>query len=936
MRPAVKGLRGQGGSLAAAPGLCRLGRLGGGQQLRPRLPGAAVRRGRAAAGAPPPTVAAFRSRRVGASGRSQDGAGLGSNGAGPVKWVMERGPNTLHSVDSADAREASRPPPAWQQWLDQLMQQLKYKYFNWRQDTLSDLQLFLGFNVVVFLAGALFEGAVIRAIDDTLPPPPAGSGPLYTLWHNLYTVLAVVLGQELPAENAGLASQLFAVVVAIFGFASFALVLALIEQVVLEVLDNNVKRGCAVYETGHTVVLAWCESSRGIAQLTRILTQLCAANRGDGGGVVVVLCQHRGKLEMEELFREVVPLQQRFGTKFVFRQGSPLDPTALYNVAAADACRIIVCSDHSKQGKDADAQVLRTCVLLDELVIKEQGEDAHGPVVVAQIKTEDALPLVRYACSSRVIAVPTNKVNARRYVRLLHNPIATVFSRNLMDFYSPAHAFIDAVPEVEGLAFKDLHFRFVDALVVGLHNCVTGHTQLNPPPDRLVRPGDNLITLRPGRMGLAPHHALPQAVPVDLGGWTPQQYTLQSHDEQPLGVDTSYGHDSGLAISARAHGAALSPKKSSGGSSSSGGARALSSLDKGSAQGLFVLPLQARNCMLESCSQGAFAHCYSNTLLGTNELLIAGWGQPAFIFRFDVSLQGLPKGSKVTLFHDHEWSRREMEQRLKQYYINNLEVVHVRGDPRSMNDMRRLVPLSAFKAAVVVSDSLWCDGAAGGSEGDPSLRSVNQSEMLALDSACLMVQLNIRMLLEEGGHPSISIICEKLTYVGVTRFEDDTRLPLGIAINSSSYAAKALTQVAVDPRFLKAYMQLGVESDMLVQARPDDASAFAGVGEELSFLQLQARAASVRQVLLGYYRVPQSAAEPLELVVNPQGLEERSRVKVWNRGDSRCKLVTLCLTKRAAEAESSRADASSSSSSTGGTGSYVSVAASSEEEEGAG
>lgn len=51
-----------------------------------------------------------------------------------------------------------------------------------------------------------------------------------------------------------------------------------------------------------------------------------------------------------------------------------------------------------------------------------------------QIKTEDALPLVRYSCSSRIIPVPTNKVNARRYVRLLHNPIATVFSRNLMDF----------------------------------------------------------------------------------------------------------------------------------------------------------------------------------------------------------------------------------------------------------------------------------------------------------------------------------------------------------------------------------------------------------------------------------------------------------------------------------------------------------------------
>jgi hypothetical protein len=49
--------------------------------------------------------------------------------------------------------------------------------------------------------------------------------------------------------------------------------------------------------------------------------------------------------------------------------------------------------------------------------------------------------------------------------------------------------------------------------------------------------------------------------------------------------------------------------------------------------------------------------------------------------------------------------------------------------------------------------------------------------------------------LQEAAHPAINIICEKLTYVGTTRFEDDSRLPLGIAVNSASYAAKALTQV---------------------------------------------------------------------------------------------------------------------------------------------
>jgi hypothetical protein len=201
-------------------------------------------------------------------------------------------------------------------------------------------------NAAVFMAGAWVEGAVIRYMDESVAPPP-NAGFLETLWYNLYKVLAVVLGQDLPpAEDAGWPSQIFAIITAIFGLASFALVLALIEQVVLEVLEANVKRGSPCYESGHTVVLTWCESPRDIAQLTRILSQLCAANRREDGGVVVVLAQHRGKLEMEQLFREALPEESRYGTRFVFRQGSPLDPVALKMVAAPDSRRIIVCSDY--------------------------------------------------------------------------------------------------------------------------------------------------------------------------------------------------------------------------------------------------------------------------------------------------------------------------------------------------------------------------------------------------------------------------------------------------------------------------------------------------------------------------------------------------------------------------------------------------------------
>ena len=46
------------------------------------------------------------------------------------------------------------------------------------------------------------------------------------------------------------------------------------------------------------------------------------AYRNEGGTVVVVLC-HRPKLEMESQFAAIIPEEQRFGTRFCFRQVHP-------------------------------------------------------------------------------------------------------------------------------------------------------------------------------------------------------------------------------------------------------------------------------------------------------------------------------------------------------------------------------------------------------------------------------------------------------------------------------------------------------------------------------------------------------------------------------------------------------------------------------------
>ena len=67
--------------------------------------------------------------------------------------------------------------------------------------------------------------------------------------------------------------------------------------------------------------------------------------------------------------------------------------------------------------EEADAQTLRTAVLLDELDLAsyelEGDMHGHGPII-AEAKTTAALPLMSSYCSKRIVAVPTNQLNARR------------------------------------------------------------------------------------------------------------------------------------------------------------------------------------------------------------------------------------------------------------------------------------------------------------------------------------------------------------------------------------------------------------------------------------------------------------------------------------------------------------------------------------------
>ncbi len=64
----------------------------------------------------------------------------------------------------------------------------------------------------------------------------------------------------------------------------------------------------------------------------------------------------------------------------------------------------------------------------------------------------------------------------------------------------------------------------------------------------------------------------------------------------------------------------------------------------------------------------------------------------------------------------------------------------------------------------------------------------------------------VLLCMQAADAPDINIICEKVAFDGVTRFEDRYRLPLGVTVNLTDYSAQLATEVASLLYFVVSYL----------------------------------------------------------------------------------------------------------------------------------
>ncbi|KAK9866656.1 hypothetical protein WJX84_009216 [Apatococcus fuscideae] len=778
-----------------------------------------------------------------------------------------------------------------QGWGD-IWGRISYKYYNWRQDTSSDLLVFLLLNVALVFLGAIVKSGLVDNLEGI--PEKVAFAPAQ-FWSNVYEVLVVVLAQEFPADGSSAAQRFFSLGVALAGLIIFALVLALTEQVILEVVERKVKRGSPIYEKDHVLVLGWGKNQLDQEMIWKLLSQLCLAYKGDGGKVIVVMT-NREKLEMEATFRRVIPESKRLGTQFVFRQGSCLVPDDLRMVAASDAGSTIIVSDSSRSPTEADAQAIRTAVLLDELDFPGYSvpDTRTGSIVVA-VQSASAVGLLDYCCSSRVLVLPTAQLNARRIGRMVSHPVVGSIGQTLWNFSSRSQAFIQPIDGLRGKTFGELPLYFPDGIVFGVVNPYSKKVEVNPPRDLRLSLGDELLIVRPTsyKSGKYAHSKKPPF--VDLGVWNSDNYVMQSADEQD--TEASITRARALSGMARTQDEMVELE------SSKQDRRSLEENGNGQSQAAANTASMSRDLTLLPIET-------SPRKPQAEKVLILGWAELTFMTmllrELDQGPAALPKGSEITLFNNRE-SPDVMGKTQEKAKLHSLSVLHVQGDPLERSELQERVDLTKFRCAIILCDEGWIDPDLDTSNG---IQIEEEGDLLRLDSMLLMVQLNVRSILEAKGFPEINIICEKVAFEGVTRFEDRFRLPLGISFNMSAFSATIMSQVLYDPRVLLPYSHLGETNELCVQ----DISSFAEEGERLSFWQLQARVASVNQILYGYYSIPLNADHPIDIVINPEGHNFRSVMRVWNEGDGRRKVITMApKTVQGKSADSSIAGSLSSS-----------------------
>mmetsp|Transcript_107808 Transcript_107808/g.285724 ORF Transcript_107808/g.285724 Transcript_107808/m.285724 type:complete len:792 (+) Transcript_107808:40-2415(+) len=343
---------------------------------------------------------------------------------------------------------------------DTFQDYLKYKFTDWFTTDEGAPSL-----VLIFLTMALI---VVGAISYA---SLVGESPAHALWR------IFVWASGSPAEGeVTLAGRCLGILVTICGMIILSLLFGIVTEVFAAKMNESRQGLQKVVEGGHVVLLGYTECTRCLIE------ELAIARESAGGGTFVILAREMKEEVEKVLFSKALALKN---SRLIIRSGYACRIRDLNNVAVQSASEVVLLSDSKLAEEEADAQLIRVI-----LALKGKGWPSKGRVVV-QCANPVNKNLFKGLYDAEVVVV--GKIVAKLMAQSSQQSgFANVFSMMLGfdgdEFYSKEW------PELVGLTFHEVVFRFPDAVCLGIftaeQKCI-----LNPGWGYKMQDGDSLIVL---------------------------------------------------------------------------------------------------------------------------------------------------------------------------------------------------------------------------------------------------------------------------------------------------------------------------------------------------------------------------------------------------------------------------------------------------------
>jgi voltage-gated potassium channel Kch len=368
-----------------------------------------------------------------------------------------------------------------------LRQRLGYRF---------DAALSRGPSIVIGWLGLLTLAViVISAIVLTITRlTGVNGGDRLPLGEALWQSMLRVVDAGTFAGDSGWWSRLLGLLVTLAGIFIAGSLIGLIASAVDQRIEALRKGRSTVLEHGHTLILGWSD------RVPAIVSELVLANESLKRAAIVVLA-NEDKVMMEETLRDAIDDFRT--TKLVCRSGhtSAFADLALVNVEGARS--IVVIGGN-------DASVVKTL-----LAMRHLGTSPDVPIV-AELIGEDAAISIRALFDQQVLIVNSDAVVAELTAQACRQRGLSQVFRELLDFDGD-EIYFEVFPELVGTSFGTAHLLFEKSSLLGLVTA-DGNVVLNPPSDRVLAAGDELIGIASDDSTFVVGHAI-----------TPQELETRDH-----------------------------------------------------------------------------------------------------------------------------------------------------------------------------------------------------------------------------------------------------------------------------------------------------------------------------------------------------------------------------------------------------------------------